>query len=413
MFSGMPFLDVLFYTVFHTHWDIMTLALSSSAVFGFAALLFWVNSILGVPVEESLRQFLICCIAVSLISICLVLAISVMEYQTQYYPASTLDVIGEYWKGFRQVGLLLTAPSPALVYVLFLRPRLIDRKQSIPTLRFPGSKRSEHTISHYIHGIWNARSFRYSLVSIIVVLVVSSLIVPIDMQWHAFTPGVTQGREAFYAGQGCNDAYTDLMLVRTYEGNYNFYQEMELPYYIILPRLYRFDTFVSIANPSNFSTNVRGLMPFYADPWTYIVPSGPADVSFSYKMSEGKIARIIANLTAATNSSTEFTLLYYNQFLKRDVAYSESDKSTRIDNTTVLMRHSFLITNHEKICVAVPRIQYDKLNYQGANASLARVYINGQLQMNMPVDRFTFYPWTIVNPDTTANITITFPMKTS
>jgi hypothetical protein len=410
VFVGMPFLDTLFYVAFHIHLDGTTLALLSSAVLGFAALMFWVNGILGLQVEQSLRQFLTYCIAISVISICLMLAISVIEYQTQYYPASTLDIIGEYWKGFRQAGLLLTSLSIAPLYVLFLRPRLIDQKQHIPILRFPGSKPSQHLISHQIHGIWNSRTFRYSLVSVIVVLAVSFLIVPVDMQWHVFTPGVIVGREGFYAGQGCNDTYADLMMIRTYEGNYKFYQEMEMRYHVTLPRLYRFDTFVSIANPSNFSTNVRGTS--YADPWSYISSNGPANVSFSYTMSDGKVTRIIANLTSARNSTAEFTLLYYNEFLKRSVVYSESDNFTRIDNMTVLMRHSFLITNLEKICVAVPRIQYDRLNYEGVNASLARVYVNGQLQIGMPVDRSSFYPWTIVNPDTTANITIVFPMKT-
>jgi len=407
-FTGIPFLDVAFYAVVHMHLDGLTLAFASSLIFGFTALTFWVHGVLGTSAEQSLHKFLSYCILISLVSLSAMVAISIIKSEVQYYPSSTLDIIRDYWNGFGQGELLLTMASPVVVYLLLVKPRLIDQAQNIRTLRFPGSKPRTPTVSKSIRAIWNTSVFRYCLASLLVVVAVSCLIVPIDLQTNAFTPRVHSGPESFYAQQGCNDDYSDLLLIRTDYGVYNFYQEMQMPYSVTLPWLYRFDTVVSVVNPSNFSIYARAFMP-YGDIWAYVTANGPANVSFSYIPVDGRLVTIRADLTAVTNSSTKFTLLYYNEFLRRAILYSEPDNSSfEIGNTTVLS-HSFVITNHEKICVYIPRIGFAQLNEEGVNVTLAKIYVNGRLQPTR-ADQRGFYPGIVVYPDQTVNITLTYPV---
>lgn len=410
-FTILPLVDTMLYVGYHIHVDLLSLAWISSGLVTVFALAFWVFDSSGIPKTSLMRNLKDYMVSVSVLSTCLLIAVSTIEFEISLYPDSVWPLVEGYCSGFNQLTLFVPIIWGLPLYILFLRPRLVEHSQGIPTLRYPGSRTARRSILRLMRTIVNVRVVRYALALFLVVLVVSSIVVPIDKELNLFTPRVVTGHESFYAAEACPiDAYSHLLMIRTSDGAYKFYQKMQLTYNLTLPSLKRILAFVSVQNPSNFSAYVRPLDMYY-DAWMYLQPSSASEISFSYTRANGKVTAIVANLTAVADATAQFSVSYYNEFLERGVKVSEFENSTSIDNTTTLETNTFLVTNGDEFCLTIPRMELVKLTYEGVNGSLSKVYFNGQLLSPVEVSGPLVYPWVTVSPGTTANIKITFPRK--
>jgi hypothetical protein len=369
----------------------------------------------GVKEIVVLRYFYGAILVAAAFSGLIFLASAIISFSSASYEKYIILYVQQPWINF--CGTCLSAFVLSVFVLVLFRQTVVRNLGSVletdvGTLKINVGTRYKPSRVRILRRLLGRKSVRCLLACVVVVTVLSASIVPLDQSWVLFTPKLNAGHESFEATEACpSDVYSDLLMIRTSDRVYRFYQRMQLSYNLTLPSLKRFVTYVSIENPSNFSAYVRQFDMYY-DACMYLQPSSASDISFLYTRVNGKLTNIVANLTGVTNATAEFTVSYYNEFLKRSVKVSELENSTRIDNATSLEASTFIIMNDDQFCLTIPRIELEKLRYQGVNASLAEVYVNGHLSP-ITVGGGFIYAWVTVRPQRTANITITFPKRTT
>jgi hypothetical protein len=398
-------------------WTIGTQAfavnIASAFVFTFVAAELFAVRISGVKEAAVLRSFYGALLAAVTFSGLSLLSALIISFSTSSYSRYVAPFVQQPWSDFCKTCLTVLFFS-LLVLVLFRQTVVRNLRNVLPvdvvTLKVNLGTRRKSSQFGKLRRLIGRKSVRFLLALVIIVTVLSAIVVPLDQSRFLFTPKLAAGYESFYAAEAYpGDAYSRLLMIRTSDGVYKFYKKMQLSYNLTLPSLERLVEFVSLQNPSNFSAYVAG--DSYYTPWNNLLPSSSSNISFSYTRANGKVTSIVANLTAVTNATAQFSVSYYNEFLKRSVKVSEFENSTRTDNATTLETSTFIITNDDQFCLTIPRMEVEKLRYEGVNASLAKVYLNGQLLSPVYVGGGFIYPWVTVSPQITANITITYPRR--
>jgi hypothetical protein len=370
----------------------------------------------GVKEIVVLRYFYGAILVAAAFSGLIFLAAGIISFSAASYDKYVILYVQQPWNSF--FGTCLSAFVLSLFVLMLFRHTIVQNLRStlesdVGTLKINLGKRGRPSYFRILRRFLGRKSVRCLLAWVIIVTVLSAAVVPLDQNQILFTPKLIAGHESFYAAEACpGDAYSHLLMIRTSDRVYKFYQKMRLSYNLTLPSLKRLVAFVSVQNPSNFSVYVREAGDIYYEPWSYLLPSSSSDISFSYSRANGKVTSIVANLTAVTNATAHFSVSYYNEFLKRSVKVSEFENSARIDNSTTLETSTFIITNDDQFCLTIPRMELEKLRYEGVNASLAEVYVNGQI-FPITVGGGFVHAWVTVRPQSTANITITYPKRST
>jgi hypothetical protein len=408
-----PIVQVMLFWIVGTQAVVVNIASAFVSVL-VAAEIFAIR-ISGAKETGVLRYFYGAILVVSAFSGLTCLFAGIVSFSSASYDKYVVLFVQPLWNNFFGTCLLAFFLS-TFVLVLFgqtiVRTLKDTLESDVGTLRIHLGTRGKTSHFKIFRAFLGRKSVRFLLALVVVVTVLSALIVPLDQSRVLFTPKLVAGHESFYATEACpGDVYSQLLLIRTSDGVNEFYQKMQSSYNLTLPSLERLVAFVSVQNPSNFSAYVAG--DSYYTPWNNLLPSSSSDISFSFTRNNGKVTSIVANLTAVTNATAQFSVSYYNEFLKSDVKVSEFDNSTRIDNATTLETITFIITNDDRFCLTIPKMEVEKLMYEGVNASLAKVYLNGQVLSNTYVGGGLIYPWVTVSPQITANITVTFPKRSA
>ena len=387
-----------------------TVNLASTFVFLMVAVEVFFTRISGYRERAILRYFSTSLLLVTGFLWLAFVAATVMSFSVSSYEPYVALIIQQSWTDFRQVslwGFILSVFGLIVLKQSILKHLHTALPADISVIGLPKRRSSPGFSRGMIRSIMGRKAVKILIACTIVVFIVSAAMIPLDKTFTLFTPRLSAGRESFYASEGCPETGY-IVIIRYNDGNSKFYQLMQLPYNVSMPAL-RLLQYVSVPNPSNFSSTVREPTGIPLEPWMYLSASGSNRVSFLFEKSSDKVTRVIANLSSVTNSSVQFTIFYWQQFLKRNVIVREMRDAKDIGDGTSLERHTFIISNNERICLQIPRVEMEELARQGTNTTLAKVYANGTL-FPFPVDRRAFYPWTPVYPGKTLNLTITFPV---
>ena len=274
----------------------------------------------------------------------------------------------------------------------------------------------------------NAKALRskFPAAAILVIVVFSSLIVPMDKSFVLFTPRVSNEKELLSSIMETQKGFYKVVFINATRGprnnvsaTYHYYALMNTTYNIALPAFWRLLSSLYIYNPSNTSFTMGQYYPSYLMPTdTFkLYVDAPENVTYNIISKqtptfETKVTGLIFDFGNFTgNSSLTTTLTYWQEIdaIENVIIDYGNLTFTDLGNGTWTETHSITITNNSNDTLTIPALDYDRLNFDYIIKNSTTVYFNGNLvPYAQPVwqTRIALSIW--VQPQTVSNMTISF-----
>lgn len=340
----------------------------------------------------------------------------IISMEVSGYPPYLNQILKPFWNNFiliSVVSFLLIASINLALYLLFITPLWTEKYR--PVRLIDPARKSE--IKGWRHQIFllkpSIRKKRIMVLTLITVIILPSVIIPIDQAFPFYTPRLHISNEFYYLYPYGSQ---ELVLIRkeTWKGPiYQYFGLMQRKYMVSIPNFLPNSLLVTsfyIENPSNFSEKQgTGSYPGRSscEKTGYIWVSCPENVSYTFQPNTEEVTGVVINFVNFTESQVfNFNVTYYQQFLYRNVIISENQKLGEYQNDTRQESYYFFISNRENCTVVITYFEFDRLHYAEVIRDTIKVYINGTENPSITLKGYKIYPGTEIPAGSTMNLTI-------
>jgi hypothetical protein len=334
---------------------------------------------------------------------------TVTSFTILAYPPDVGRLIEPAWSNFRLGAMVLFIPiGTAYVIHRIIESQLRELTPSLRTLPPLTRKRRKPTAYALARKAMGRRDVRTFLKALVLILLIAFMIVPLDKTFVLFVPKVSTGSEKPFASEGC-PTIGHLTLVRLLNGTIRFYQIMQLNYTVRMPFVRHLVDRLYIPNPSNFSAIFQNPM-WSADDVGMLWMDSSSGISAIPQGHPGSVTALLANLTMVSGPNANFTVLYSQEFLRRNIIVDVTPR--RVDEANHSYEYSFSFKDNEDLCVAISRIELPELRSGEVNGTLVRAFLEGGALPGFFVDPdgIRFYGLYVYS-GRAMNVTLVLPMK--
>lgn len=314
-------------------------------------------------------------------SFLIVLILTVGFAALSWYPSYIVTLISYSWNSFMLLSLasflMFTCGTFFLwIYVLKLRLRESFKDQTRRILK--------------------RRATIGASIVLIAVLVMGSLIVPLDKTFVLFTPHMQKGPESLSDEMAMGKGYEKVVFISVRRGprdnissTYEYYALMSTSYEITVPR-FRLLSSLHISNPSNASFLMGEYYPSLPNAWEgwrKIWVAIPNNVTYKPNFREPPFASEVSGLTISfgniSGGSRFFANLTYWQeisFIKNVEIEYHNLTFADLGNGTWMETHTIEIRNNSNDTLDIPALEYDYFNFDCVIRNSTSVYFNGNVR---------------------------------
>jgi hypothetical protein len=259
--------------------------------------------------------------------------------------------------------------------------------------------------------------------AILIPLLLTIGMVPLDLHFNLFTPSYHNEGETFshsypFFSPSSDGLYLFISSFRNapelIQSEYKFYRLAQTEY-IIYPAKLPLSNLIRIPNPTNitsgstqnpsidptsstyYDTNIGSVYTNVSKSVSYIfVPNNYNFTGIDFNVT-GIKEPVIANLT-------------YWKLVNPDVSITTAiPVYTNLGNGTWLENYTYLISNNEKIPLTIMDLDFDRFSYQVVNDSTTQVYVNGQIAQfaHFVIDHERLGLWIYLGAGNSLSLTVT------
>ena len=336
----------------------------------------------------------------------------IINVQVHTYPSYLSNVMVPFWDSVYSVSVvcaLFVFCFNYLIFFLFVGHLINEVYRRILTVepeQRSGIKGWRHRIFLLKPSI--RRKHKIILVLLGMIILVPSIIIPIDQSYPFLTPRLYMDREKDYLAPRKK---RELILSRfeTWKGTeYKYYGLVYKEFNATIPNLSLTNSFY-VESPSNLTEELVLDNPPYHSRWEHINNiwlSCTQNISATSQTNKGVIEGIILNFENITEKTLAFNLTYYKLLQNVNVTIVEDQMLGEYYNETRQECYYFYIYNGENVTLTIHYFEFSRLIYEGVDSETVRVFRNGQEFPWAVVDSYYIRPDVLIPAYGTVNLTI-------
>jgi len=412
LYFGMSFPFVLLYSVWAGFTDRQIFESSGYLLLTFGAFVPLGLRALGKSGAWIFRKFIYVPILLVLGSGLELIIAWIINVQVHMYPSYLSRVMVPFWDSVYSTSIVCALFVFCLNYLIFflfvghLVNEIYPRILTVDSEQRSGIKGWRHRIFLLKPSI--RRKHRIILVLLGLIILLPSIIIPIDQSYPFLTPGLYTDREKDYLAPRKK---RELILSRfeTWKGaEYKYYGLVYKEFNATIPNLSLTDSFY-LESPGNLTEElVLDNLPYYSrqEHINNLWLSCTQNISATSKAHNGQIEGIVVNFENVTERTLFFNLTYYKLFQNVNVRIIEDQMLGEYHNETRQECYYFYIYNRENITLTIHYFEFYRLIYEGVDSETVRVFRNGQEFPWAVVDSYYIRPDVLIPAYSTVNLTI-------